>query len=716
MMFVQGTNKIKFKQFNQIINQEKIGGKVKLKHKPGENKPNLPKTSTISKIPNTSKPKEIKMAVKQDLQRLLQIALQLIIKTQNVHIQQSTNMNADTIKALLIKAYKWVLTLNISKTDIKSPNQTPYILSIDPVYKYLFYMQFIAFYANKKNQKQYPPKITDVFRVLGQSLDDIIQNKADLYEKIQPVSPSDKLTEYAQYKYDSYSHLIEYLKNKIYLKTIIPLNPELKEYTAKYEKMQSIYEKYRKMHKYLYIHPFIKNKWINTTTFFRNQFLPNDLILGKIYCPNGQKHDFSIYVYITKSKQKEEYTLKTIKSWLDSSSPANVESIKRYKNLEYFDKKCSKCNQYQQNASSEGLEDKLLKLSKKDDFYIYYDIRCPVSELHEFSEKGGKTEQCIKCGITMDDKTTKSDIYFKKYKSIFDDMYKEKTEFVKMELNNILQAKKLRSRDQTQSNNTKQYPQWNSNIYTQNILEWAKLVGKNYNTLTNIGLSEKVKYEYIEQEKKNPYAHITESEYKARNIKIKAYIMQIFRTYYLLKNSSKVYNLPPQIKKIMQEGESKNFAHLPDIYDDFDDKYKYYESTLKPIDFSNYLLSMMANLFITINQKLHKENLPKIANNLLKYLIDEIVTSEKIMSIPDPLRLVIEKSTDIPPQNTDLTSDDIVDHDQMQDRMVTGIRGIIKSEEDEPETGPIDDFSLDNLDIDTDDPEAENLVANPADF
>jgi hypothetical protein len=248
----------------------------------------------------------------------------------------------------------------------------------------------------------------------------------------------------------------------------------------------------------------------------------------------------------------------------------------------------------------------------------------------------------------------------------------------------------------------KTFPPWKINNAA--ILELSRLFNIKYNILINLGLSFNTKYKLIETEKLNPHINADDSLLKMRNERLYGYYLKIVRMYNMIKHHEYLRNVPFELKNILGTLKVRNLNQiLPDLDKTTNDKYNYYKNIESQTNISNFLLYIISSTLMGIYNNFKKYNIDK---KLTTYIINDILTSEKLVSEPDMVKFKISKIVDYDVYETmDVLDDDNYDDYKEDDKDIN------KTLADLGDSDAEDDFS--NVDLDMED---DTNLENVGDF
>ncbi len=568
----------------------------------------------------------------------LNTALKLILLSKETIISRLRNMNMDVIKQIFLKnAYSWATKhakpIKVDSDNIKQTLQNP--LLIDPFYEYTYYSKRLS--RNHGSDKYAPYKFDDIKGVLGRPEEKVLQDMNDdinPYETVKPPSKwypnernvSDYKNMFHTYTYDSFISMLEYEQQKIYQKSFVPKHVQVVEFLDKWKYLLDMEDKILNESTKSRIRPNIYIELHNDIVGKYNNFSSDRLDLAQHFCPSGELHKVETYIY-TDGKKEHEYSKKDIVEWLENK---NIDKLKQFSILKVINERCGKCKSTIRDAKSTDKSDKSLSVvfKKADDilaFYQYFETRCPKGNLHDF-----QNNVCNKCSMHTDYSKKNDKGYYDKYVSIFNKVQLEKQTIT---INSLEHIRKENESGHTEKNQIKEKYQYS----LKKTAEWSQLLDVKYNILVNIGLSEGIKYVDIENSRVNPSKN--ESTSKIRFMKLIGYIHTILREYHMILNHEKIVDMPLELKEILDAQKKIDIKDLQKSMPTFDNfaelnvKYKY---SLNINDYTNFLQEYLADIIVRISKE-STEKYSTMSKLLIKHFTNIIITSEKILSKPDPI-------------------------------------------------------------------------------
>ena len=683
-MIINNYGKIAF-SIKPPIKSKKIGGRVK--------KTIIDNKSPIIEYKKDKSPVLENKVNKSIMQNIINNAFYMIIKTQNVLINKINNISDDSIKNILLKAYRWISsTTSQSIIDNNIIEDDHDKIKHNIIYQYASYIKSMHDHNNiKKEDVTKNIHNYSIKDIMGRDINTIIsdaKNNKSIYETIIIPKPfaSD---ENSKYIYDSFVKTIEYIKNQLYNKPIIPISIFVKEHDDKYKYLIDIENKMVQNYYLEYARPLITIPILNYMTDKINNFKVDNIKIEKYYDNNGIKHIFNTYIYQkyikgTKSGSVKEYTRKDIELMLSTN---NVKLLNELKYSFIVDKKCSVCDVLLSNVKNKKNIEKILNEKINiNTFFTHYENRCPNGELHDFYDN--KNNTCKKCNITQKIIETHDLKFYNKYYNKFKQVYSDKTDTFKKYLNNVNIVNKLKNKQDT-------YTKWKINNST--VLELSRVFNIKYNILINLGLSYNIKYQLIESEKINPHIDIPDDILTVRNNTLYGYYLKVVRIYNQIRHYNILDNIPYDLKNIMASNTVVDLDKiLPNLDNTILKKYTYYIETDLSCVVSNFLLYSICDSIVNIYNNLIKNSINK-PKDICNYIIDSIIISEKLVSEPN-ITIIKDDSNEY---TEDLTNDLNDDQDLELDYNDKSLEDL-NDDDFQP-----DDFST--ADLDMDDADEENF-------
>ena len=504
------------------------------------------------------------------------------------------------------------------------------------------------------------------------------------------------------YKFQSFNSVMLYTKKEIGYQTALPMSSTLVKFLKHFaplgdlQKVLHIPYHYRVAKYYNRIHLYHDYTWD------LNKFDINGLNRAVYYCPTGKKHNFSIIKYdlagagTRMAKKSVEYTNKDIDTMIKTDPP----SYMKLSGATIADYKCSNCNKYLSAVNKMDVDAELNRIQLLDTFYKYYESRCPVKDLHEFTG-----DKCSKCGFITSYSSSYDMNYYKKYSHVFDKIQKIKHDIFVQQVGQIQGAykqdiksfilytkeldKHTKEKDPTKFSvdlyEGKKYPDYS--VTFRELIELAQITQVKYNVLLNIGLTDGILFKSIELGKANPSSEESTTSL-TRSMKIKNHIFKIIRDYNTIRNFEDLYDLPPKIKLIMDKQRKiglKDIKNkLPDIVMDFIPRDQYYSTHLPVKYYNNFLLNHLASMLVTIIKQT-KEPFKEMSKDIVNYFIGDILHSEKTFSKTLPIVIKKELSKEDEASESEVSGDAYQDNESVSDGAASNRSSSSESEEDIPD-------------------------------
>lgn len=371
------------------------------------------------------------------------------------------------------------------------------------------------------------------------------------------------------------------------------------------------------------------------------QWVDHHVGLGRIYDENGQKHIWNIFVVNQNSQRSDKSNDKSNASQpndniLSNDSTSNEITINDIvKNLEvgkyivYQDRKCSVCGILRSECSR--LSDTKIRTSIRrnnniDNFFKFYEYRCPKGGLHEFV-----ADICAKCSIHTSYINVISDARAKYYDEYKQKYFDEKASLVISALQNIIPHDA-----HTSSYTPKSYAEYDSWVPNINILtDLANRIGVNYHLLTALGAYEQ---QDIAQIRNGSYIPREEDDkYGTRTYIIDSFIKNLLTEYNQLRLFAKIIKPDPNLAAIIDKsGISRHRLSdikLPDIYDDYNEILTYVRGILKPRDIVAFCIQRFCEMCLKILDDNNAET-AKLRKDFVTYFVNKTLRFEELITKP----------------------------------------------------------------------------------
>lgn len=343
--------------------------------------------------------------------------------------------------------------------------------------------------------------------------------------------------------------------------------------------------------------------------------------LSRIYDEDGVPHDWSIYI-VDKSVEgkltRAEYTNKSV--------CAAIEAGTRFDAV-ITDKKCSRCGVLW--SATGGLSDVKIRESLRgrrimDNFFRFYENRCPKSGLHEFVVSGGSALTCAKCALVAGTTPTP---YYHEFKETYE---RERQEFTARD---VLPIKIVPPMSTAQYDD--EYVGWAGDFNV--VLDLANKLKINHRVLSALGAVERQEYADVMSGAYLPVD--TDDRYSTRAFTLSAHIKTLITEYNQLKYFHKLTKPPPDLSAVVEaSGYSKHkiselAAILPDIFNDFNVRYAHMLQHKKPRE----TIAFCIQTFCTMCLAIWNDPSPvteKLRRDFTSYIVKKILRGEELMTKP----------------------------------------------------------------------------------
>lgn len=588
---------------------------------------------------------------------MIKHVLAILISSKNIIINSIQGITPDLIKTKLIEAYKLISSKHTGVGVQQASDVETIIItaSMDPVYNYMAKIYII----NKILHRQYNIKgmikdgtannpILLIEDVLGRNIKQLEHAKyiyseapkIDLRGALKGAAKGDskhnstsmtldfefdieKLKKLHKYTHeipalkallatDSWNFFSESLRNKSYLLGVPKIEEPPKYDTEKLELLK-LHEK--NVSKLVQAASALN---IDCSTSKNNRrYKHTNTKLGRIYDENGFEHEFKIYL-LEKSGEKNKNAL------LDIIKTSGL-------NEKIIDKKCSICGVLKSTVdalSESKIIEALSAQAKIENFFRFYENRCPNGNLHELIET-----KCKKCGIEthmiVNHTSPQSKEYYKKYLTEYNKTREEYNssaglEFVQPVEYNIY------------SNYKEEIDKW---VFNYDILlELGNKIKINHRLLTCLGAIEGADYAQVVNGVFVPRE--IENKDDTRIYTLNGYVKQFLIEYNQLRyfNRSTKPNTGllgvVEASGISREKISDLEKLLVDIYDDHNKKFIYFASTRKPREIIEYCIQKLCYyaLLVYDYSGANSAATKTLRENFVKYYMTKIIRSDELVT------------------------------------------------------------------------------------
>ena len=484
-----------------------------------------PKTRESPKSPKLQK------AGKMDLGTLFTQAMKILVDSKNISIRKFNISNAN----LLIFLKKAYLSLVGTSWVEKVPDGQSWV-PFDPFFKYI--VKTCEIFADPKSGYDR----TNMITYFTKSEKDL-KSQSGLYEYIKSPFNKPALGSVNISNVEIGDELFRLYWQMNFEQMFVSINSGIyKEprYQGKYnDKQVAMDRSIMPFERLIFDHYRVKQAPVYFQFPLVNTRKYHDVLINmaEIYDSDGKKHKWNIFVFNINGKKVE----------IAKKDVANMISSNDYKKMELVDYKCSVCSQYASKTTGKNIEGILNELDKVQNFFRYYEYRCPVGEVHDWSQ-GDSNEMiiCKHCHISKKKYQEHDQSYYNKHVAKYD--------------NRVSNVKYEEPQFPVNRGLTTFVNKWNFN--TNIITEIAKLSGKKYNVLANLGFTEGIEYDDIVAGTANPSLKLKPTKYHMD--RLSGYVNLLIREYNILKSRSFVKTVPTAIKTMIKDYQFKP-EELPDI-------------------------------------------------------------------------------------------------------------------------------------------------------
>ncbi len=580
--------------------------------------------------------KDFRPTSKNILADLIRHAIEIILNTRNVIIREMPGINNEIIKTKLIDAYK-----SMQSGEINLQNDTDNILSVlllDDVFKYVHNINNINRCLH--NIRMGTPA-AHVDHDMGKSVSDM-EKATDVFDSVNVpkfgskwgVGPFDNIGEfnakntlnvnlidtlYPGYTARSFELFIYKLKNHLYLEPLFvdvnanvadnSINAVLREpHMVMQEKYAELRNKEIQFLKYRDLLA-VKNYSRPPQTGSR-QWSRQVVSLGRVFDQNGNPHKWDVFI----TNKGQEMQLWEINKLL-------LSGIKFTDTI--TDKKCSICGTL--FSKSDTLDEVKIRNSLAlkhiiENFYIYYENRCPLGGIHEFAGDG----KCKKCGVNTAMIFGKNNEYFQKFKD-----------------------KYAMERDQPQQKQPEPPPVKVVTIDAEGLKKWSF----NFNIILDLANKLKINNKLISAlgaVEKQEYTNVISGVYipldaeerdNTRIYVVDSYVKNLITEYNMVRFFHKMTKPPHDLTALVDKSGINRYQladlekKLPEIYGNYNDKFAYVHLHKKPSDTVLFCIQSFCEMCLTIWNK-GSADTEKLRHDIVDHVVKKILRGEELMTKP----------------------------------------------------------------------------------
>lgn len=547
---------------------------------------------------------------------LIKRAIEIILESKNTIIRFVPNTNADVIKNSIISAYKTITTVKVAvEGDI-----THIPIEYDPIYRYVDVM---TTYKSMKKPKSTDDvvDVSDPVELL--SIDtgkkkkgtepisifkNVRYNDAGKEPKLPSIWSGDNDWKAARtwISLRSYECLMRYITSGIYREPVyidtgangtseLNINIDLVSW---YNTTKSLVEADNAAR----LSSIVRSSQHFTRPTRTNERLYKytNIPLGIMYDTEGKKHRWDIFII-----DGEEVPKKSLK----------------YGQARTSDRKCSICGILRSEAASvdeNQIIEALNMLNSEDNFYRFYDTRCPEGNLHEAKSESDIT--CTKCGYTH--KPTSS--YFKKYIKKYDSERKSLHVVAVPE-----SSKEVKPLDYSDD-----YSEWSFNF--NSVLYIADTFKVNQKSIAALGATNGIDYDLILNGTYIP--NEAESPDDTRIYTLHGHVINFIREYNQIRNFGKTLKPNPVVVQFMEANAPKHLInHLHELLEPLDESFKsrfeWFRLNKKPRETVSWLIQWLCDMMTRVSGTGSKET-EKLRHMFVNNYINKLISNDMTVSKP----------------------------------------------------------------------------------
>jgi hypothetical protein len=475
-------------------------------------------------------------------------AIGLTMGLRNVVIQTIPGMNQDIIKNSLVEAYKSMTALGSQIiTHTEAPEDLENLIILDPAYKFIYLVNNV--FGGKLATKA-SDMVDKIASYVGNPVFDKIKipnmsaaqlKKSHLYSRV----------DFRDYFYEilrkSYIHFVHMIQSRVYTNAVYKesgvktssKDPQAIAEPITYDKFTEQWDKWLSISSEEEIA--LKRRGVAFVKTFGEQSRSSSRMweyrgykLSRLYDENGNPHKFTIAVL----DDDKELSIVDISGLLSSGKrlEGNVK-----------DHKCSVCGVLKSQLdtlSEDKIKESIDSNINLDNFYRFYEQRCPAGGLHEWPD-----QVCSKCGKDL---SKPADVeYYKKWRKTYLSDRAEHSERVELP-----EAAKI----EAAVNDFKDYSA-NAGIVTT----FSERLGLNQRFLVALGSVERIEYAEVASGKYIPYE--PEDRFETRSFLLTSFIRTLLTDYNQLRFYYRLGRPPQHLTQLLEDSRvsHQDYPNLPTL-------------------------------------------------------------------------------------------------------------------------------------------------------
>ena len=557
---------------------------------------------------------------------LIKRGIELIMVSRVTTIREIPGISVDIIKNMMINAYKEISSEGV--VEVKEETVYDKQIDLDPVFNAAFGIMLMDMIQSGKNitaimKKNLYSSLQESIlsakktsdKTIFDSVLKLLKWNTGAFDSLKMPVGTGVASVYSSalggYIAKSHNIIAEYIRGGLFYRNE-------SEYVSQYEELESAIADVRSKEKCLERYKALSySRVFSKLTRPEHKFRDQNMSIGRIFDEEGKPHVWSIFVY--DGTEHKEYTAADIGKLVSSGKFFDQAST---------DKKCSVCGVLRSQVNdlnTEKIEESLHAISTLDNFFRFYETRCPKGDLHVYSD----TITCTKCGITVgSDANTKGSMgIFRQYKSVY---IKDRDTVTTPVI-----IRETRTNAKSDANNyEEEYKSFAPNFSV--VTELADKLKVNQKLLLALGATEKIEYNDIISGKYIPPE--VEEINAPRVYTLDAYIRTLYiewnqlRIFYRYQKPNNELNKLIDASGVSRQDLQNIMATLPDIYDDYTRRLEYVKRHLKPRDIIGFCLQVFCEKVLSILSADGPG--AKLAALFAEYIVKKILRNDELVSKP----------------------------------------------------------------------------------
>lgn len=566
---------------------------------------------------------------------MIKHSIDIIMSTRNIVIREIPGMTVDVIKNTLIDAYKMMQASG--GREIVIANESEELLTtilLDPVYKYNYNMWVVDDIVAGRKPPGKNGMVDRLDFILGANIAKL-EKTADIYAtaKIPPsckklaamaVTDTNMYDVYTAKSFELFMHNIStrLYAEKLYVdisagkgvtkgvKSLdyditIEINKVHADAHAEWAKLEVLEHKLINRRRLQISHAYKFLKVANTL-----QWKSPQTQLGRIYDEDGILHKWSIFIIDGK-----EITDADLIALRESGKPIGT----------ITDRKCIGCGILKSDVAlidDAKIRESLYMLRTIDNFFRFYENRCPVGNLHQMEGL-----QCTKCGLAGTGDSVAASAFYRKYK---DNYVRDRLELSIVDVKQSVSFVAAPATEYAQL-----YATWTFNFNI--VLDLAHKTKVNQRVITAMGAVEKQDYADIQSGEYIPSE--TDERWATRvfviNSHIKNFITEYnqIRFFYRLNKPSMDLSALVDSSGISKHAISELEKQLPDVYKDYNARFEWFSRNKKPREIVDFGIQSFCEMCLEIYSDQNPKT-EKLRHDFTNYIVKKILRSEELLTKP----------------------------------------------------------------------------------